>query len=173
MRTKPYGGSSGIEQAIKTAKDPNFVKREEQLLAGLLRNIILDKNITPQKYAARLFEFITNPINGIPNNRRAQTSERGNIAKEIRRPTMTLKVFCKFMRLLGFRKWTMIIVGEDADGVVSRHSIDVDYSKNQEAYEHEPVLCIDPGEDEDEEQENADLARQYLQDQRKNTNNEE
>lgn len=70
------------------------------VLSRLFRQMLLDLNINPMQWGVLMHTFINDVRNGVPNNKRDQTSIRGNLTKEFARPQMTWKVFVKAMRFL-------------------------------------------------------------------------
>jgi len=68
-----------------------------------------------------MFDYLTDPRNMLPTNRKDQTSIRGNIAKEISRPQMTWKVFCKGLRILQVAEFELKITIKRRNGEVSEH----------------------------------------------------
>lgn len=70
------------------------------VLSKLFRQLLLDLNVNPMRWGALMSDFIKDVRNGVPDNRRDQTSIRGNLTKEFARPQMTWKVFMKAMRFL-------------------------------------------------------------------------
>ena len=70
------------------------------VLSRMFRIMLLDNGINPMRWGVLMHSFINDVRNGVPNNKRDQTSIRGNITKEFARPQMTWKVFVKAMRFL-------------------------------------------------------------------------
>lgn len=70
------------------------------VLSKLFRQLLVDLNVNPMRWGALMADFIKDVRNGVPDNRRDQTSIRGNLTKEFARPQMTWKVFMKAMRFL-------------------------------------------------------------------------
>lgn len=66
-------------------------------------------------------DFVTDPRNGVSNNRRDQTSARGNLHKEFSKQQMTWKVFVKALRFLQFVKADFIVVAHTRDGKETIH----------------------------------------------------
>lgn len=70
------------------------------ILSRLFRQLLLDNKIDGMRWGALMSDFIKDARNGIPDNRRDQTSIRGNLTKEFARPQMTWKVFMKALRFI-------------------------------------------------------------------------
>jgi hypothetical protein len=87
---------------ILTAPDKEIKKTfgANGVLSRLFRKILWDLKIGPNRFGTLLQDYILNPLNGVPNNKKDQTSARGNLAKEFSKPQMTWKVFMKAMRFL-------------------------------------------------------------------------
>lgn len=94
-------------------------------LARLFRTILKDRNIGGYQFMLLMTKFLNDPKNNIPDNKRDQTSNRGNLNKEFQKGTMTWKVFCKAMRFLQFKNFRLILEAEDAKGLITRHTVDV------------------------------------------------
>jgi len=80
------------------------------VLARLFRIILLNLNVTPSRFGSLLQQYILDPRNQVPNNKKDQTSARGNLTKEFYKPQMTWKVFLKAMRFL--RVWKLVFIVE-------------------------------------------------------------
>lgn len=79
------------------------------ILARLFRTILLDLNIGPSRFGALLQQYILDPRNGVADNKKDQTSARGNLNKEFYKPQMTWKVFLKAMRFLRIKKIVFVV----------------------------------------------------------------
>lgn len=88
--------------------DPNDILQQtdrgvdaaEGVLARLFRQILFDVNVNIYKWDSLMVKYLNNPINGVPQNGKDRSSARGNLNKELRRPSMTWKVFRKGLRFL-------------------------------------------------------------------------
>lgn len=94
----------------------------DAILAGMFRNIIHDTGISLMKWNELMNTYIKDPRNSIPTNNKEQSSERGNLQKELFKSKMTWKVFCKGMRLLNFTKFKISLDVYHLDGKISIHS---------------------------------------------------
>lgn len=130
------------------------------VLASLFRKMLLDLGINGQKWGHLMYRTVTENQTDAQNNRRDQTSMRGNLTKEFGKPQMTWKVFCKAMRFLRFTKFEIAIKAYHEDGKTSIHSTTVDFgSKNPQRLEHVPHLDqekLSPDTDEDQDDEADD-----------------
>ena len=113
------------------------------VLSRLWRQMLMDMGIGPVHYDMLLQRYVTDPRNGIPNNRKDQTSARGNIVKELAKPHMTWKVFCKGLRYLSIVKFELIIKAYHYDGRTSSHKTQIGLGAVQDIKEeHELVQEI-------------------------------
>lgn len=89
-------------QQILSAPDKGASKTPgiNGVLSRLFRLLMIDMKIDAMRWGSLMNAYIKDARNDIPNNRRDQTSIRGNLTKEFARPQMTWKVFMKAMRFL-------------------------------------------------------------------------
>ena len=97
------------------------------VLSRLWRKMLQDLDVGPNKFGALLHAYIQDPQNHVPSNRKDQISARGNLTKELARPQMTWKVFCKALRFLNIVKIKFVIEAHHANGQVSLHSTMVNF----------------------------------------------
>lgn len=76
------------------------IHRANGPLAKLYRRILWDLDIKPEQINALILKWLDDPKNGIPNNGKSRSTERGNIIKDLSKPEMTWKNFVKGIRLL-------------------------------------------------------------------------
>lgn len=110
------------------------------ILSRLFRQMMLDLNISPLKIHELMQAYILDPRNGVPNNRRDQISERGNLTKELARPQMTWKIFCKSLRFIGIRKVRLTLVATHANGVETTHGTFIDFGSRRDTEEFNKSL---------------------------------
>lgn len=79
------------------------------VLSKLFRTILVEREITPGMWSAQMARYLNDPYNKIPPNPKDRSSARGNLNKELHRPTMTWKVFRKAILFLAPVKATFII----------------------------------------------------------------
>lgn len=70
------------------------------VLARLWRGIMSDIEMNQDKMHGMLTRWVNDPYNGIPNDNRVKSTERGNLVKELAQPDITWKVFLKGIRVL-------------------------------------------------------------------------
>lgn len=85
---------------ILTSPDKGVAKAEDEL-TKLSRLIMQDTNVTLGRWSSLMDRFLDDPYNHVPQNTKDRSSMRGNLNKEFKRPTMSWKVFLKFLRFLG------------------------------------------------------------------------
>lgn len=120
---------------ILTAPDKDIKKTfgANGVLSRLFRQMLLDLNVGPSRFGSLLQEYILDPRNGVPNNKKDQTSMRGNLTKEFSRPQMTWKVFCKALRFLQITKIEFVIKAHHRTGRSTIHSTVVDFGGSYQA----------------------------------------
>ena len=104
------------------------------VLSRLWRQILLDLGIGPERFGVILQEFVTNPINGIPNNKKDQISCRGNLTKELARPQMTWKVFMKALRFLNIISIEITLTAKHVNATTTIHKTVVNLGGRHGAY---------------------------------------
>lgn len=75
--------------------------RATGVLARLFRLILVENRIDIPRWSRLMDRYLDDPRNGIPRNGKDRSSARGNLNKELRRETMTWKVFRKALQFLG------------------------------------------------------------------------
>lgn len=85
-------------------------------LSRLFRKMMVELNITPMKFSALLADYVRDKRNKVPDNRRDQSSIMGNLTKELSRPDMTWKVFCKGVRFLQFTRFEICLRAYRSNG---------------------------------------------------------
>jgi len=70
------------------------------VLGKLFSVICRDLGVTESLMNDRIQQYINNPVNGVPADNKARSSERGNIMKDLAAPDMTWKKFLKFLRIM-------------------------------------------------------------------------
>lgn len=110
-------------------KDVTKTSGANGVLSRLFRQMVLDLGIGPSQFGSLLQDYILDARHGVPNNRKDQTSQRGNLTKEFSRPQMTWKVFCKALRFLQVLKIDIIIKAHHENGMTTIHSTAVDFGR--------------------------------------------
>ncbi len=92
-----------------------------------IRDLVTARSIGGDRGSSYAFgkllnDYISDPRNGVPDNRNARSSTRNNLAKELEKSTMSWKLFCKGMRVLNFVKFKITITTYSQNGQVSEFS---------------------------------------------------
>ncbi len=123
------------------------------ILAHLFRRMLRDLKVSPMRWGNLMYDFITDPRNGVPDNKKDQTSYRGNFVKEFERRQMTWKVFCKAMRFLQLPRIEIVIRAHHKHGKITEHSAFVNFGVTEREDGQEPPYDVDdePLDDEDDD----------------------
>ncbi|WP_233874276.1 hypothetical protein [Paraburkholderia adhaesiva] len=70
------------------------------ILATLLRRILVELDIGPERLSALLDDYVSDPRNAIAQTPTERTAARYRQARELARPAMTFRVFVRSLRLL-------------------------------------------------------------------------
>lgn len=100
-------------------------------LARLYRTILLEKDINHNTIDHYLNQYLDDPALGIPRNSKDRSSERGNLLKQLGKPTISWKIFTKGLRLLRPRHVRITLTFTDQRGVVTNHYIDLEGTDDQ------------------------------------------
>lgn len=92
------------------------------ILAALYKNIFMVLGVTPERFNVLMDQFLRDPRNGIPTNLKERSSARGNIRKELLRPYMTWKVFCKGLKFLNIPSFSVSITLNHRNGSKTYHT---------------------------------------------------
>lgn len=105
------------------------------ILANVWRNIARDLNITPAKYDVLVTEFIVDARRKAANQENAKTLSKGNLKRELERPSMTFKVFMRALTMLKVLRVRITFELEHANGRKTVHSQLVNLAAKSEARE--------------------------------------
>jgi len=86
------------------------------VLSRLFRSMLVELRVSPMRFSALLADYVRDKRNKVPDNRRDQSSIMGNLTKELSRPDMTWKVFCKGVRFLQYTRFEICIKGYKSNG---------------------------------------------------------
>ncbi len=101
------------------------------ILASLWRQILRDRAISPNRFEILINDFINNAKRGIPEHRLSRHFTRGNLRRELEKPTMTFKVFMKGMKFLKVSRITFAVELHHASGEKSLHQRVIDLGNPQ------------------------------------------
>lgn len=130
-------------------------------LSRLFRQMLKDLNISGYQFGLLMSKFLSDPRNHIPDNKKDQTSNRGNLNKEFQKGTMTWKVFCKAMRFLQIVRFKITLEAVRENGKTTTHVVNVnleltependefdeDDNTPDDSLPHVPYLDYDPNKD--------------------------
>ena len=97
----------------------------DSILAMLFRKISQDNDINPIKFNSLMELYLSDRRNGIPQNTKDRASARGNFRKELLKPNMSWKVFCKGLRFLNIRSFDITLDVKDENDNVTKHGTTV------------------------------------------------
>jgi hypothetical protein len=106
------------------------------VLANLFRKMLKKEEVNIPRWGSLMGDFITDVRNGVPNNKKDQTSIRGNLTKEFARPQMTWKVFCKALRFLQVIKFELVINAHFGRGKSVSYYTTVDLGQRNQNIHH-------------------------------------
>lgn len=127
-------GNNNRLQHMLTSPDKGMTKTSgpNGVLSRLFRTILFDLNIGPAKFGYLLQDYVVDTRHGVPNNRKDQTSMRGNLRKEFAKTQMTWKVFCKSLRFLQIRKMEINVKLFHYHHEPTTHSTTVDFGERRD-----------------------------------------
>lgn len=126
---------------VLTTRDRSKIKTNGDsggVLTRFFVNILLDLNISTSKWEDYMRDYVNDPRNGVPNNRKDQTIQRGNLTKEFSKGGMTFKIFCKGLRLLKFTKVEFSLKAYHANGKATLHTTSLVFTETEE--KNEPTV---------------------------------
>ena len=113
------------------------------ILSNLLKRIFFENNINPNRFHYYLTKYLEDPINGVPQNKKDFSSQRGNYIKEINKPSITWLVFIRGLRIINVSKFTISINIHRDFGSDTTHSLTVDLGKSNPKVDEESDVTID------------------------------
>jgi len=112
--------------SIGHAKQEIRAGGSDTILSSMFTTIYHGISITNSKWNHLMNAYLIDPKNGIPRNNKDQSSARGNLHKELFKPKMTWKVFCKGMRFLNIVRFEIQITAFHTNGTLTVHKKTVD-----------------------------------------------
>lgn len=79
------------------------------ILSRLYGKILLELGVGTTGINRLMEAHLNNPKNGIPQNLKERASARGNLSKDLIKPTMTWKIFCRLVKFLCVPKFEITI----------------------------------------------------------------
>ena len=130
MDTENTSGQTTIKKIEETIAAPIVTGRSEAVLASLFRSMLLELNISGAKFNSLITNF-TNSRSLLNKNVKDNSSEKGNLRRELLSDVLSWKVFCKGLRVLNIVKFDIVINAHHANGKVTVHSKTISFSTNQ------------------------------------------
>lgn len=90
----------------------------------------MDHSVSSGKYEQFMTNFVSDPRNCIPQNKKEQSSARGNLQKEMLKSGMSWKVFVKSLRFLDLTGFDIQITAHYRNGNHSIHTEHINLSKS-------------------------------------------
>lgn len=120
----PYLNANALTNPVKVRHTYRGVGGS---LAELFRTIQYDLGIGGPRMEVLISEFIINEKRNLPDNRVARFLVRGNIRRELERPSMTFKVFVKMLKIIGVKRMDFgVELDFGPDKPTQKHSVHVD-----------------------------------------------
>ena len=104
----------------------------DTILSKLFFRMMKDLNIKFPQWNHLMVQYINDPKKCIPANTKDQSSARGNLQKELFKPRMSWKVFCKGIRFINILKFKITITAFHVNGKVTEHGLMVDFGDTPE-----------------------------------------
>ena len=124
----PYLNQVGFNK--DTVKARHVYRGVGGSLAELFRTIQYDLGISGPRMEVLISEFIIAEKRRIPDNRVARFLVRGNIRRELDRPSMTFKVFIKMLKIIGVK--------------IMDFGVELDFGNDKPKQEHSINLDLRP-----------------------------
>lgn len=115
-----------LEPKTPTAQDE--IHKTDQLLAKMFKDVMFNTGITMTQFMRLLADYIHKT--NTPINAKEVSSTRGNLKKELFKPTISWKVFVKALAFLQVRRFTLGIYLHHPNGKITEHlqSVSLDVS---------------------------------------------
>ncbi len=124
----PYLNQVGLNKDVVKAR--HVYRGVGGSLAELFRTIQYDLGISGPRMEVLISEFIIAEKRRVPDNRVARFLVRGNIRRELDRPSMTFKVFIKMLKIIGVK--------------IMDFGVELDFGNNTQPQEHFINLDLRP-----------------------------
>lgn len=108
-----------LDNIVKTRPGRAGANGRLREMFGLITN---GGNLTLSQISNLLRTYVEDPKNGVPQNRKDQTTERGNLAKQLDKDSMTWKTFIKGLQIFRIKRIKHTITVEWPNGRVTEHS---------------------------------------------------
>ena len=111
-------------------------------LSKLFRRIMADQTFNKNVWNRNMLRYLKDPRNRIPQNPRDMSSARGNLSKELLRPTMTWGVFEKALRFLNPLRVKMTLEFEWRTGLKTEYSTIIHLSEAEQPADDESRIPV-------------------------------
>jgi len=109
-----------VDDDIKLLKERIRSGGQESVLASLFRSIIFDLGIGIERFNVLVERYMVRAH--LPTNLKEASSVRGNLRKELLKPSMSWKVFIKGLKFLNIKKFDLNVTLYHASGRTTEHS---------------------------------------------------
>ena len=93
------------------------------ILSRLYGKILLELGVGTTGINRLMESHLNNPKNGVPQNLKERASARGNLSKDLIKPTMTWKIFCRLVKFLHVSKFKIDITLYHSNHTPTVHSM--------------------------------------------------
>lgn len=127
--------------------DDKYLYASGNAITQLFRQILLDLNVTREKYESYIDNYLRNPYNGVGEDSKQRSNHRSNLLKELNENRMTWNVFNKGLRFLGVIRYEFIIRPKITNSItrteqITEHKMQNDFGNDvpPEKLEIDPAL---------------------------------
>lgn len=96
-----------IRETITPIHEPITSGSIDTILASLYRTILSDLGISDGRLTNMIDRFILDDRSGIPKRKRSST--KGNLSRELRKTSMTWRIFCRGIKLLNVKSFRVTV----------------------------------------------------------------
>ena len=139
MQSRPKREHIGTKlNNAKATVGKNVTGGAGAILGKLFQSIMLGLNIdSSSKWNYHMDKYISDTRNEIKTDRRSQSSARGNLQKELLKSSMSWRVFCKGLRFLLIKRFTITIHAYHINGKITIHNTNVDLGDRPDLIDEE------------------------------------
>lgn len=141
----PFLNSASINKVSDPVKVRHTYRGVGGSLAELFRTIQYDLGIGGPRMEVLISEFIINEKRNLPDNRVARFLVRGNIRRELERPSMTFKVFVKMLKIIGVKRMDFGVeldFGSDTPKQIHSLHVDMKYHSSKSLDEDDSTQSV-------------------------------
>lgn len=119
-----------------------LAEKASGVLSKLFRQIMDEQKFNQTIWDRNMLRYLKDPRNRIPQNSRDMSSARGNLSKELLRPTMTWGVFEKAIRFLNPFRVRLRLEFEWKSGVKTEYTAVIYVGDKSEVAEEETTIPV-------------------------------